>query len=86
MSDQRASNSNPSHRPGDRQQGHNPSPEDRQHRDDERPGGEAAGDRKPRMAVAPDSEPGLETDGHGNVIPLAQRTKEDQQKARGKPA
>lgn len=63
--------------PGD-QQGlggkhvHNPSPEDR----------EADGGHKARMAVPPDSEPGLETDGHGNVIPLTQRTKDDQEKAR----
>lgn len=26
--------------------------------------------------------PGMETDGHGNVIPLAQRTKEDRDAAR----
>ncbi len=34
-----------------------------------------------KMKPRPGSPPGLETDGHGNVIPLAQRTKEDQEKA-----
>ena len=34
-----------------------------------------------KMKPRPGSPPGLETDGHGNVIPLAQRTQEDQEKA-----
>jgi hypothetical protein len=33
------------------------------------------------MQPQPDSPPGLETDGKGNVIPLDQRTAEDQEKA-----
>jgi hypothetical protein len=36
---------------------------------------------KDKMKPRADSPPGLETDGKGNVIPLAQRTKEDQEKA-----
>jgi hypothetical protein len=40
-------------------------------------------DHKAKMAPRADSPPGLETDGHGNVIPLEQRTQEDQDKARG---
>lgn len=46
--------------------------------DDKRP---PKPEHKTRMAVPPDSEPGLETDGHGNVIPMAQRTKDDRRKA-----
>lgn len=38
--------------------------------------------RKPRMAPQKDAPPGLEQDGCGRVIPLEQRTKEDQEKAR----
>jgi len=38
--------------------------------------------RKPRMAPYPDAPPGLEQDGKGDVIPLSQRTKDDQEKAR----
>ncbi len=34
-----------------------------------------------KMKPKPGSPPGLETDGHGNVIPLAKRTAEDQEKA-----
>ena len=34
---------------------------------------------KPRAG----SPPGLETDGQGNIIPFAQRTKEDREKAAG---
>ena len=37
---------------------------------------------KPRMAPQKDAPPGLEQDGCGRVIPLEQRTKEDQEKAR----
>jgi len=36
---------------------------------------------KAKMAPHSDAPPGLEQDGQGNVIPLAQRTKEDQEKA-----
>jgi|APGre2960657468_1045069.scaffolds.fasta_scaffold251269_2 hypothetical protein len=35
---------------------------------------------KAKMAPRPDAPPGLEQDGCGNVIPLSQRTKEDQEK------
>jgi hypothetical protein len=34
-----------------------------------------------KMKPKPGSPPGLETDGHGNVIPLARRTAEDRAKA-----
>ena len=37
---------------------------------------------KGKMHPRPDSPPGMETDGKGNVIPLAERTREDQEKAR----
>ena len=40
-------------------------------------------DHKPKMAPRADSPPGLETDGQGNIIPLGQRTAEDQAKATG---
>jgi hypothetical protein len=40
-------------------------------------------DKKPKMAVQKDSPPGIELDGEAHVIPLEQRTKEDQEKARG---
>ncbi len=36
---------------------------------------------KAKMAPRPDAPPGLEQDGCGNVIPLSQRTKDDQDKA-----
>ena len=36
---------------------------------------------KARMAPLASSPPGQEQDGHGNVIPLPQRTKDDQEKA-----
>jgi hypothetical protein len=36
---------------------------------------------KARMHPLKDAPPGLEQDGQGNVIPFAQRTKEDQEKA-----
>jgi hypothetical protein len=35
-----------------------------------------------KMKPKPGSPPGLETDGKGNVIPLEQRTQEDQAKAK----
>jgi hypothetical protein len=35
-----------------------------------------------RMKPKPGSPPGLETDGHGNVIPLAKRTADDRAKAK----
>lgn len=35
-----------------------------------------------KMAPRADAAPGLEQDGKGNVIPLSQRTKDDQEKAR----
>jgi hypothetical protein len=35
-----------------------------------------------KMKPKPGSPPGLETDGHGKVIPLAQRTEEDRAKAK----
>jgi len=35
-----------------------------------------------RMAPRKDAPPGLEQDGHGNTIPVSQRTQEDQEKAR----
>lgn len=35
-----------------------------------------------KMAPRASAAPGLEQDGEGNVIPLAQRTKEDQDKAK----
>jgi hypothetical protein len=38
-------------------------------------------EQKSKMKPRADSPPGLETDGQGNVIPLAQRTREDQEKA-----
>ena len=38
-------------------------------------------DHKAKMQPQPDAAPGLETDGRGNVIPFAQRTKEDREKA-----
>ncbi len=37
---------------------------------------------KPRMAPRKDAPPGQEQDGCGRVIPLEQRTEEDQEKAR----
>jgi hypothetical protein len=39
------------------------------------------GGKKPRMAPRPEAPPGLEQDSHGDVIPLSQRTKDDQEKA-----
>lgn len=39
---------------------------------------------KARMAPLAGSPPGLEQDGRGNVIPLPQRTKDDQEKAQEK--
>jgi hypothetical protein len=39
------------------------------------------GGKKPKMAPRPEAPPGLEQDGCGNVIPLSQRTKDDQNKA-----
>ncbi len=37
---------------------------------------------KARMAPSPDAAPGLEQDGKGHVIPLSQRTKDDQEKVK----
>ena len=37
---------------------------------------------KAKMAPLQEAPPGLEQDGHGNPIPLDQRTAENQQKAR----
>ena len=39
------------------------------------------GGKKGMMAPRADAPPGLEQDGCGNVIPLSQRTKDDQEKA-----
>lgn len=39
------------------------------------------GGKKATMAPHADAPPGLEQDSHGDVIPLAQRTKDDQEKA-----
>ncbi len=36
-----------------------------------------------KMKPRPGSPPGLETDGQGNIVPLAQRTAEDRSAARG---
>ena len=36
-----------------------------------------------KMRPDPGTPPGIELDGKGNVIPLEQRTPEDQEKARG---
>lgn len=38
--------------------------------------------QKARMAPLADAPPGQEQDNHGNVIPLAERTRDDQEKAR----
>ena len=38
--------------------------------------------QKAKMAPLQEAPPGLEQDGKGNVIPLAQRTRENQEKAR----
>jgi hypothetical protein len=35
-----------------------------------------------KMAVPRKSEPGLELDAHGNPIPLEQRTRDDQERAK----
>jgi len=43
-----------------------------------------ADDHKTKMQPRSDAPPGLETDGHGNVIPFEKRTKEDQAKAAGR--
>ena len=40
-------------------------------------------DKKAKMAPRSDAPPGLEQDGCGNIIPLAQRTEEDRQKSIG---
>ena len=37
---------------------------------------------KAKMAPLAHAVPGLEQDGHGNTIPVSQRTQEDQEKAR----
>ena len=42
----------------------------------------APGMAKGKMQPRADAPPGLETDGHGNVIPLAERTPDDQAKAK----
>ena len=36
-----------------------------------------------KMRPKAGSPPGIELDGHGNVIPLAERTEDDQERARG---
>jgi hypothetical protein len=41
-----------------------------------------APDKKSRMAPRRDAPPGLEQDGHGNTIPVDQRTQDDREKAR----
>jgi hypothetical protein len=51
------------------------SPQDRD------PAGQQGGTHTPHMAPQKDAPPGLEQDGRGNVIPLAQRTPEGQEKA-----
>jgi len=38
--------------------------------------------KRSKMAPRSDSPPGLEQDGRGNTIPVAQRTEEDRKKAR----
>jgi hypothetical protein len=35
------------------------------------------------MAIPPEAPPGIEQDGKGNLIPFAQRTEEDRERARG---
>jgi hypothetical protein len=40
-------------------------------------------EHKAKMKPQPDAPAGLETDGNGNVIPFAKRTREDQEKASG---
>jgi hypothetical protein len=37
-------------------------------------------EKRTKMAPHSDAPPGMEQDGRGNVIPFAQRTKEDQEK------
>ena len=37
-------------------------------------------EKRAKMAPHRDAPPGMEQDGRGNVIPFAQRTKEDQEK------
>jgi hypothetical protein len=37
---------------------------------------------KPKMAARSDAPPGIEVDGHGNIIPFEDRTKGDKQKVR----
>ncbi|MEY4707164.1 MAG: hypothetical protein RJB58_887 [Pseudomonadota bacterium] len=49
--------------------------------DPEEQQGGTHGGKKAKMAPHSDAPPGLEQDGCGNVIPLSQRTKEDQEKA-----
>lgn len=39
--------------------------------------------KRPRMAIPSEAPPGIEQDGKGNLIPFEQRTKDDQEKARG---
>jgi hypothetical protein len=43
-----------------------------------------ADDHKTKMQPRAEAPPGLETDGHANVIPLVRRTPEDQAKAVGR--
>ena len=59
------------------QQGQGGSPKDTD------PQGQQGSTHKARMAPLASSPPGQEQDEHGNVIPLPQRTKDDQEKAKG---
>ena len=57
------------------QQGQGGSPKDTD------PQGQQGATHKARMAPLPSAPPGQEQDASGNVIPLPQRTKDDQEKA-----
>jgi hypothetical protein len=65
-----SSTKNPDH------EAENPAPMPEGHQSDKPEG------HKAKMAPLADAAPGLEQDGKGNVIPLPQRTKDDQEKAR----
>jgi hypothetical protein len=43
----------------------------------------AGAQKRPRMAIPPEAPPGIEQDAKGNLIPFAQRTEEDRERARG---
>ena len=74
--------------PNDEAQNPAPMPRDQQGQGgapkDTDPQGQQGSTHKARMAPAPGSPPGQEQDGRGNVIPLPQRTKDDQEKAASK--